>query len=240
MWLNPGRWFRQSDPWISSRNPHERHRFRLKDTGNYWNMKAVFPPGNLRIFLVISDSVQPFPRGKNVESLEKSVDFQARKLLLCSGDFRYYSAGSSRYFLTWELMARCRSWDVHREGCNGDKPSPIYRHRFTVTGFTDLHRSPSPVSPVFTDHRHRFHRSLPVAINTEHLTIRGEKLPLRYQLHGNGVTEVSAIRFLTKDFQYSFFEGFGGRRIWNFSVSRNRWLDFLGRKGLFYENNEFS
>ena len=34
-----------------------------------------------------------------------------------------------------------------------------------------------------------------------------------YQLPGNGVTEVSAIRFLTKDFQYSFFEGFLDRGI---------------------------
>ena len=45
--------------------PPERHRFRPKDTGNYWNMKTVFPPGNLRIFLVISDSVQLFSRGIN-------------------------------------------------------------------------------------------------------------------------------------------------------------------------------
>ena len=38
----------------------------------------------------------------------------------------------------------------------------------------------------------------------------------RYQtvtLPGNGVTEVSAIRFLTKDFQYGLFEGFRGRGI---------------------------
>ena len=76
--------------------------------------------------------------------------------------------------------------------------------------FTGLHRSPSPV---FTDHRHRFHRSAPVAITSEHLTIRGEKLPLRYHLSGNGLTEVSAIRFLTKDFQYNLSEGFRGRRI---------------------------
>ena len=85
-------------------------------------------------------------------------------------------------------------------------------HRYTVTV------SPSPVSPVFTVHRHRFHqsspftghrfhRSSPIAITSEHLTIRGEKLSLRYQLPGNGVTEVSAICFLTKDFQYSLFEG---------------------------------
>ena len=102
-------------------------------------------------------------------------------------------------------------------------------HRYTVTGFTGLHRSPSPVSPVFIVRRHRFHRSSlitvngltghrfhrssPIAINSEHLTIRGEKLPLRYQLPGNGVTEVLAIRFLTKDFQYSLFEGFWGRGI---------------------------
>ena len=159
---------RQSDPRISSRNSHERHRFRPKDTGNYWNMKAVFPPRNLRIFLVISDSVQPFPRRKNVEPPEKSVNFQAIKLLLCFDDFRYYSAGSSRYFLTWELIAHCRSWNVHRKGCNGDKQSSVYRHRLTVTSFTGLHCSPSPISPVFTVRRHRFHRSSLITVTGRH------------------------------------------------------------------------
>ena len=40
------------------------------------------------------------------------------------------------------------------------------------------------------------------------IDIRGEKLPLHYQLPGNWVTEVSAIRFWMKDFQYGLFEGF--------------------------------
>ena len=113
--------------------------------------------------------------------------------------------------------------------------SPVFtvrRHRF--------HRSSPFASPVFIVRRHRFHRSSPTAINSEHLTIRGEKLPLRYQLLGNGVTEVLAIRFLTKDFQYSFFEGFrsrGNRICYRFLEITD--LIFSVRKGYFNKITNF-
>ena len=127
---------------------------------------------------------------------------------------------SQRYFVNNFHMLRCpnNSWrhcvrgatmTINRHRFTGLHPSPSPFSPFTVTDFTGLHRAPSPISSVFTDHHLQSHRSLISSVFTsEHLTIRGEKLPLRYQLPGNRVTEVSAILFLTKNFQNSLFEEF--------------------------------
>ena len=94
--------------------------------------------------------------------------------------------------------------------------------------------SPSPVSPIFTVRRHRFHRSSPFTVTgfiglhwppspvfTVHChrshPVGERSYPYQtwcYQVTGNRVTEVSAIRFLTKVIQYSLSEGLLGRRIW--------------------------
>jgi len=73
-------------------------RFRQESTGNRWNMEAVFPAENFRIF---SDDFRPIPAGKLRELTgihrKKNPISSGRNTASTSGYFQCFPAGSGDF-----------------------------------------------------------------------------------------------------------------------------------------------